>query len=96
MPDRERNLPNIDYDREKVEETVLALLWLTLDGDHRAWKSHDWGVLDRLHERGYISDPKSKAKSVLLTDEGERRARELFERHFGIEAQQGYRPHSDP
>ena len=57
MPDRERNLPNIDYDREKVEETVLALLWLTLDGDHRAWKSHDWGVLDRLHERGYISNP---------------------------------------
>jgi len=41
-------------------------------------------VLDRLHERGYISDPKSKAKSVLLTDEGERRARELFEHHFGI------------
>ncbi len=95
MPDRERNLPNIDYDREKVEETVLALLWLTLDGDHRAWKSHDWGVLDRLHERGYISDPKSKAKSVLLTDEGERRARELFERHFRIDAQHGYRPHSD-
>jgi hypothetical protein len=43
MPDRERNLPNIDYDREKVEETVLALLWLTLDGHRRAWKSHDWG-----------------------------------------------------
>jgi hypothetical protein len=42
MPDGERNLPNIDYDREKVEETVLALLWLTLDGHRRAWKSHDW------------------------------------------------------
>jgi len=53
-------------------------------------------VLDRLHERGYISDPKSKAKSVLLTDEGERRARELFEHHFGIETQQGHRPQSDP
>jgi hypothetical protein len=96
MPDRERNLPNIDYDREKVEEAVLALLWLTLDGDRRAWKSHDWGVLDRLHERGFISDPKGKAKSVLLTDEGERRARELFEHHFGIDEQPGHRPHSDP
>jgi len=53
-------------------------------------------VLDRLHERGYISDPKSNAKSVLLSEEGERRARELFERHFGIEALQGHRPHSDP
>jgi hypothetical protein len=92
MPDGERNLPNIDYDREKVEETVLALLWLTLDGHRRAWKSHDWGVLDRLHERGYISDPKSKAKSVLLTEEGERRARELFARHFGVDAQQRHRP----
>jgi len=96
MPDRERNLPNIDYDREKVEETVLALLWRTLDGHGRAWKSHDWGVLDRLHERGYISDPKSKAKSVLLTDEGERRARELFEHHFGIEALRQRRPPADP
>ena len=91
MPDRERNLPNIDYDREKVEETVLALLWLTLDGDRRAWKSHDWGVLDRLHERGYISDPKSKAKSVLLTEDGERRARELFAGLFGVDGQQEQR-----
>jgi len=53
-------------------------------------------VLDRLHERGYISDPKSKAKSVLLTDEGERRARELFEHHFGIESLRERRPPSDP
>jgi hypothetical protein len=88
MPDGERNLPNIDYDREKVEETVLALLWLTLDGHRRAWKSHDWGVLDRLHERGYISDPKTKAKSVLLTEDGERQARELFARLFGVDEQQ--------
>lgn len=83
MPDPDRKLPNIDYDREKVDETVLALLWLTLDGRRRAWKSHDWGVLDRLHEGGYIADPKNKAKSVLLTEEGERRSRELFARHFG-------------
>jgi hypothetical protein len=92
MPDGELNLPNIDYDREKVEETVLALLWLTLDGHRRAWKSHDWSVLDRLHEHGYISDPKSKTKSVLLTEEGERRARELFAHHFGVDAQQRHRP----
>jgi hypothetical protein len=86
MPDGERNLPNIDYDREKVEETVLALLWLTLDGHRRAWKSHDCGVLDRLHERGYISNAMSKAKSVVMTEEGEQRARELFARHFGVDA----------
>ena len=73
----------MEYDREKVDEMVLALLWLTLAGDGRAWKGHDWDALERLHERGYISDPKSKAKSVILSEEGERRARELFARHFG-------------
>jgi len=76
----------MDYDHDKVDEMVLALLWLTtFDEDElgaRAWKSHDWDALDRLHAAGYISDPKSKAKSVVLSAEGVRRARELFERHF--------------
>jgi hypothetical protein len=61
---------------------VLALLWLTPAGPRRAWKSHDWGAMERLHVKGYISDPKSRAKSVVFGEEGERRARELFERHF--------------
>jgi hypothetical protein len=72
----------MEYDRNKVDEMVLALLWLTQTGHGRAWKGHDWDALGRLHEKGYISDPKSKAKSVLLSEEGERRSRELFERHF--------------
>jgi hypothetical protein len=44
MPD-DRHLPDLDYDREKVDETVLALLSLTLHDYHRAWKGHDWDVL---------------------------------------------------
>jgi hypothetical protein len=76
----------MDYDRDKVDEMVLALLWLTaFDEDEfgaQAWKSHDWDALDRLHAAGYISNPKSKAKSVELGPEGLKRARELFERHF--------------
>jgi hypothetical protein len=60
---------SMEYDRDN--EMVLALLWLTaFDEDQfraRAWKSHDRGALDRLHEKGYISDPKSKAKSVVLS-----------------------------
>ena len=51
----------MEYDRDKVDEMVLALLWLTPAGDGRAWKGHDWDTLDRLHAKGYISDPKSKA-----------------------------------
>jgi hypothetical protein len=39
--------------------------------------------MDRLHAKGYISDPKGKATSVVLTLEGVKRARELFEQHFG-------------
>lgn len=73
----------MDYDRGKVDEMVLALLWLAQAGDGRAWKSHDWDAMERLHEKGFISDPKSKAKSVIFSEEGERRARELFEQHFG-------------
>jgi hypothetical protein len=78
----------MDYDADKVDEMVLALLCLTMfrdTGTTRAWKGHDWEALGRLHAKGYISDPKSKAKSLLLTDEGVERARALFTRHFGLE-----------
>jgi Domain of unknown function (DUF6429) len=71
-----------DYDKDKVDEMVLAMLWLTYAGDGRSWKGHDWDALDRLYTKGYIFDPKNKAKSVVLSEEGERLSRELFERHF--------------
>ncbi len=77
----------MEYDKDKVDEMVLALLYLTSFRDKygtRAWKSMDWDAMDRLHEKGYIGDPKSKAKSVVLTEEGEELAEELFVRHFGI------------
>jgi hypothetical protein len=63
----------MEYDQDKVDEAVLALLYLNFHGDPnviRAWKSFDWDAMDRLHEKGYISDPKSKAKSVVVTEEG--------------------------
>jgi DNA-binding PadR family transcriptional regulator len=73
---------------EKVDEMTLALLYLTTFKDKyglRAWKSHDWDVLNRLHENGYIHDPATKAKSVRLTEEGAERSRRLFEKHFMTE-----------
>lgn len=39
--------------------------------------------MDRLHKKGFISDPKSKAKSVLVSEEGQKVAKELFEKYFG-------------
>jgi DNA-binding PadR family transcriptional regulator len=77
----------MDYDIEKLDEVVLALLHLTSFEEHgisRAWRSHDWGALDRLHEKGFISDARSKAKSVVLTDEGLEQSRALFQKHFGL------------
>lgn len=77
----------MDYDRDKVDEMVLALLSLTIFKDgvvYRAWKGHDWDALDRLYQKGYTWDPKSKAKSVAITEQGVQRARELFEKHFAI------------
>ncbi len=75
----------MEYDKDKVDEVVLTLLYLTMFDNKpgwRAWKSHDCGALDRLREKGYISAPKSKAKSVVMTEEGAKRAQELIEKHF--------------
>lgn len=77
----------MEYDRNKVDEVTLALLWLTSfkdTGGVRAWKGQDWETMDRLHSKGYISDPKSKAKSVVLNEEGEKRSRELFAEYFSL------------
>ncbi|HEY2710892.1 MAG TPA: DUF6429 family protein [Chthoniobacterales bacterium] len=72
----------MEYDKDKVDEMVLALLYLTLRDENRAWKGHDWDAMDRLHVKGLIGDLVGKAKSVWLTEEGLRRSRELFMRHF--------------
>lgn len=75
-----------EYDTDKITETVLALLTLTMHGENefgcRVWKNHDWTVLNRLHENGYISDPQTKYKSVTMTPDGIQRSRELFDQMF--------------
>jgi hypothetical protein len=77
----------VPIDTDKIDEAVLALLHLTLHDGARAWKGHDWEALNRLHRKGMIGDPVSKAKSVVLTDQGleesERLFRKLFERTPG-------------
>jgi hypothetical protein len=75
----------MDYDPDRVDEAVLALMYLTLHRDGRAWKGFDWDALNRLHEKGMIGNPVSKAKSVVLTDKGEAEAKRLFQKFFGRE-----------
>ena len=72
----------MNYNQDKIDETVLATLLLTLHDENRAWKGHDFEVLDRLYEKGYIYNPKGKAKSVVLTEEGLAKAKEVFEQLF--------------
>jgi hypothetical protein len=71
-----------DIDPERIDEAVLALLWLGLHDEWRTWKGFDWHVLDRLHRKGMISDPVGKAKSVVFTEEGRREAERLFRALF--------------
>jgi hypothetical protein len=69
-------------DNDRIDDATLALLLLTLDDNGRAWKSFDWETMNRLHEKGFISDPKGKQQSVALTEEGQARAVALFQEMF--------------
>jgi len=73
----------VNYDRDKVDEAALALLFLTLHDACRAWKGLDWDVMDRLHQKGMIENPVGKAKSVVLTEKGLAQCRALFLKYFG-------------
>ena len=77
----------MDYNKDKVDEYTLALLYLVAWGDKhgmRTWKGFDWETMDRLCDKGYISDPKSKARSVVMTNEGYEKAEELFKKYFAV------------
>ena len=43
----------------------------------RAWKALPWSAMDQLHEKGYISDPATKNKSVWLSEQGARLSEEF-------------------
>jgi hypothetical protein len=70
----------IDHDR--IDEAVLALLYLGLHGEYGAWKGFDWSAMNRLYEKGMISNPVGKAKSVVFTEEGLRESERLFHKLF--------------
>ena len=72
----------VEIDTDKIDEAVLALLYLTLHDRFRAWKGFDWDAMDRLYRKGLIYDPVGKAKSVMLTDEGLVESERLFRKLF--------------
>lgn len=69
----------LTYDPNRAAELVLALMYLDVHEEVRAWKGYPWDVLHALYERGLISNPRSTAKSVVLTEEGLARAASAFD-----------------
>ncbi len=78
----------MEYDKDKVDDVTLALMYLVtfkFDNDlpgFSTWKSFDWDTLNRLYEKGFISDPKNKNKSVRMTKEAYEKAEALFDEMF--------------
>jgi uncharacterized protein DUF6429 len=75
----------MDLDLGKIDRAVLALLYLGLHDEYRAWKGFDWDAMSRLHEKGYISDPVGKAKSIVFTAEGLAESERLLFELFGLQ-----------
>jgi hypothetical protein len=82
----------MELDTDKIDEAVLALLCLGLHDGTRVWKSFDWEAMNRLHEKGFITDPRGKAMSVLFTAEGRARSEELLVKLFGKQPEPGTAP----
>ncbi|PVZ69538.1 DUF6429 family protein [Pelagibaculum spongiae] len=72
----------MEIDQQKIDDAVLALMYLNLHDECRSWKSLDWQAMDRLHQEGLIDNPASKAKSVWLSKEGREKSKALFEQMF--------------
>ena len=74
-----------NLDEEKLAEATLAILSLSRMVESygvTAWKGIDWDVMSMLHDKGWISDPVGKQKSVGITEEGIILADQFLEKHF--------------
>ncbi|SFE30761.1 hypothetical protein SAMN05216238_11287 [Lentibacillus persicus] len=72
---------------DPIDELTLLLLYLTSFKDdyglgefRRSWKGYPFESLDQLTDDRYIFGSK-RSKSVYLTDEGIKKARELMEKY---------------
>jgi len=77
-----------EKNQQKIKELTLFLLWLASWEENiskgkviRSWKGYDFDVLSELSKDDLIGGS-YKAKSVYLTEEGVRKAKELEGRYF--------------
>ncbi len=76
----------MSYDTAKVEEAVLALLGVFEFEDGRVWKRFDFEVMDALHAKGYITNPRGRHESVYLSAQGMELAKRLARERFDLAA----------
>lgn len=78
---------------QQIEELTLLMLYLTHwvekdrfnpEGVPRSWKGYPFDVLNKLVDKGYLVGVKhpGSSKSVVLTDEGIARAKELEKKYL--------------
>ncbi|MBN1412551.1 MAG: hypothetical protein JW969_17010 [Spirochaetales bacterium] len=77
----------MNFNKDKVDDMTLALIFLGTSKTPgipgaRAWGGLNPQTLERLHQKGLIEDPKQKATSLHLTEEGYARSKQLFEEYF--------------
>jgi hypothetical protein len=59
----------MEIDHDKIDEAVLALLWLTLHDGCRAWKGFDWTTMNRLYEKGFIVSGVPAAPYIRMSEQ---------------------------
>jgi hypothetical protein len=74
-----------NLDEEKIAEAALAILSLSRMVEPygvTAWKGIDWDVMNLLHDKGWISNPVGKQKSVGVSEEAIDLADQFLEKYF--------------
>ena len=75
---------------EAANEFSLMLMYLTRFTEKNpyddeslfyAWKGYDFDVLNNLDEQGYINQGRYKNKSLYITEEGIKKAKELLKKY---------------
>ena len=78
--------------KEQIKELTLLLMYATAfkqtgryESDYwQAWKGYDFDAMNALNDEDLIYDEKHKNKSVVITDTGIEKAKQLAEK-YGID-----------
>ncbi|ASY61040.1 hypothetical protein SS05631_a46570 (plasmid) [Sinorhizobium sp. CCBAU 05631] len=54
----------MEIDEDKIDDAVLALLWLTLNTNNVPGRASTGQRTDRLHKKGMMGDPVNKSRSL--------------------------------